>query len=63
MIYMNVLKPKCLTSTWQYSTSEKFWANAQYTTQFYEVNGWKLDLEQDFCPDGYPLRHSCRLVW
>ncbi|WP_182639136.1 Sir2 family NAD-dependent protein deacetylase [Acinetobacter baumannii] len=30
--------------------------DAQYTTQFYEVNGWKLDLEQDFCPGGYPLR-------
>lgn len=35
--------------------------DAQYTTQFYEVNGWKLDLEQDFCPDGYPLRPH--VVW
>ncbi len=34
---------------------------AQYTTQFYEVNGWKLDLEQDFCPNGYPLRPH--VVW
>ncbi|MFW6409064.1 SIR2 family NAD-dependent protein deacylase [Acinetobacter baumannii] len=35
--------------------------DAQYTTQFYEVNGWKLDLEQNFCPDGYPLRPH--VVW
>ncbi|MEI1723214.1 NAD-dependent deacylase [Acinetobacter baumannii] len=35
--------------------------DAQYTTQFYEVNGWKLELEQDFCPDGYPLRPH--VVW
>ncbi|WP_407513289.1 SIR2 family NAD-dependent protein deacylase [Acinetobacter baumannii] len=35
--------------------------DAQYTTQFYEVNGWKLNLEQDFCPDGYPLRPH--VVW
>lgn len=35
--------------------------DAQYTTQFYKVNGWKLDLEQDFCPDGYPLRPH--VVW
>lgn len=35
--------------------------DAQYTTQFYEVNGWKLDLEQDFCPSGYPLRPH--VVW
>ncbi|EXE38620.1 sir2 family protein [Acinetobacter baumannii 1546444] len=35
--------------------------DAQYTTQFYEVNGWELDLEQDFCPDGYPLRPH--VVW
>ncbi|EPF6421218.1 TPA: NAD-dependent deacylase [Acinetobacter baumannii] len=35
--------------------------DAQYTTQFYEINGWKLDLEQDFCPDGYPLRPH--VVW
>lgn len=35
--------------------------DAQYTTQFYEVNGWKLDLEQDFCRDGYPLRPH--VVW
>lgn len=35
--------------------------DAQYTTQFYEVNGWKLDLEQDFCPNGYPLRPH--VIW
>lgn len=35
--------------------------NAQFTTQFYEVKGWKLDLERDFCPDGYPLRPH--VVW
>nr|WP_275891470.1 Sir2 family NAD-dependent protein deacetylase [Acinetobacter pittii] len=35
--------------------------NAQFTTQFYDINGWKLDLEQDFCPDGYPLRPH--VVW
>ncbi|WP_218664416.1 SIR2 family NAD-dependent protein deacylase [Acinetobacter baumannii] len=35
--------------------------DAQYTTQFYEVNGWQLDLEQDFCPNGYPLRPH--VVW
>lgn len=35
--------------------------DAQYTTQFYVVNGWKLDLEQDFCPNGYPLRPH--VVW
>ncbi|WP_336961311.1 NAD-dependent deacylase [Acinetobacter pittii] len=35
--------------------------NAQFTTQFYDINGWKLDLEHDFCPDGYPLRPH--VVW
>ncbi|TDM66217.1 SIR2 family NAD-dependent protein deacylase [Acinetobacter pittii] len=35
--------------------------NAQFTTRFYDINGWKLDLEQDFCPDGYPLRPH--VVW
>ncbi len=35
--------------------------NAQFATQFYDINGWKLDLEQDFCPDGYPLRPH--VVW
>ncbi|MBJ8506143.1 NAD-dependent deacylase [Acinetobacter seifertii] len=35
--------------------------DAQYTTQFYEINGWKLDLEHDFCPNGYPLRPH--VVW
>ena len=35
--------------------------NAQFTTQFYHIKGWKLDLEQDFCPDGYPLRPH--VVW
>ncbi|NUG52965.1 SIR2 family NAD-dependent protein deacylase, partial [Acinetobacter lactucae] len=35
--------------------------NAQFTTRFYDINGWKLDLENDFCPDGYPLRPH--VVW
>lgn len=35
--------------------------NAQFTTQFYDINGWKLDLEHDLCPDGYPLRPH--VVW
>lgn len=35
--------------------------NAQFTTQFYEIKGWKLDLERDLCPDGYPLRPH--VVW
>jgi len=35
--------------------------NAQFTTQFYDINGWKLDLEHDRCPDGYPLRPH--VVW
>ncbi|WP_426453548.1 SIR2 family NAD-dependent protein deacylase [Acinetobacter sp. KB005] len=34
---------------------------AQFTTQFYDINGWKLDLEHDLCPDGYPLRPH--VVW
>ena len=41
--------------------AKSYGPDAQYTTQFYEVNGWKLDLEQDFCPDGYPLRPH--VVW
>jgi len=35
--------------------------NAQFTKQFYKINGWKLDLDHDFCPDGYPLRPH--VVW
>ncbi|MEQ1065723.1 Sir2 family NAD-dependent protein deacetylase [Acinetobacter sp. XH1741] len=35
--------------------------NAQYTTQFYEINGWELDLARDLCPEGYPLRPH--VVW
>ncbi|MFV5343761.1 Sir2 family NAD-dependent protein deacetylase [Acinetobacter oleivorans] len=35
--------------------------NAQFTTQFYDINGWKLDLEHDLCPNGYPLRPH--VVW
>ncbi|WP_440207181.1 SIR2 family NAD-dependent protein deacylase [Acinetobacter oleivorans] len=35
--------------------------NTQFTTQFYDINGWKLDLEHDLCPDGYPLRPH--VVW
>ncbi|WP_080592427.1 SIR2 family NAD-dependent protein deacylase [Acinetobacter calcoaceticus] len=34
---------------------------AQFTTQFYEIKGWKLDLKHDLCPDGYPLRPH--VVW
>ncbi|WP_171429908.1 SIR2 family NAD-dependent protein deacylase [Acinetobacter lactucae] len=35
--------------------------HAQFTNEFYDINGWKLDLENDFCPDGYPLRPH--VVW
>lgn len=35
--------------------------NAQFTTQFYDIKGWELDLEHDLCPDGYPLRPH--VVW
>ncbi|BAP37319.1 putative NAD-dependent protein deacetylase [Acinetobacter guillouiae] len=35
--------------------------NAQYTTEFYSIDGWQLDLEQHKCPEGYPLRPH--VVW
>jgi NAD-dependent deacetylase len=35
--------------------------DAQYTNQFYEINGWELDLTRDLCPKGYPLRPH--VVW
>ncbi len=35
--------------------------DAQFTTQFYDINGWELDLDRDICPDGYPLRPH--VVW
>ncbi len=36
-------------------------ANAQYSTEFYPIEGWELNLENDKCPDGYPLRPH--VVW
>lgn len=35
--------------------------DAQYTTTFYPIEGWALDLERDRCPQGYPLRPH--VVW
>jgi len=35
--------------------------NAQYSTVFYNINGWALNLEKDLCPEGYPLRPH--VVW
>ncbi|MEB3862802.1 NAD-dependent deacylase [Acinetobacter sp. IK31] len=35
--------------------------DAQFTTRFYDINGWELDLDRDICPDGYPLRPH--VVW
>lgn len=35
--------------------------NAQFSDEFYEIDGTKLDLEQDLCPQGYPLRPH--VVW
>lgn len=35
--------------------------NAQYTQEFYPINGTKLDLKHDQCPAGYPLRPH--VVW
>lgn len=28
---------------------------------YYRIDGWQLDIDQDFCPDGYPLRPH--VVW
>ena len=35
--------------------------NAQYTNEFYPIDGWQLDLEQHKCPEGFPLRPH--VVW
>ncbi|MGE8542581.1 SIR2 family NAD-dependent protein deacylase [Acinetobacter sp. ANC 3813] len=35
--------------------------NAQYTQEFYPINGTELDFKQDQCPAGYPLRPH--VVW
>jgi NAD-dependent deacetylase len=35
--------------------------NAQYSTTFYPIEGWELDLEKHTCPQGYPLRPH--VVW
>ncbi len=35
--------------------------NAQYSNEFYPINGWQLDLDRDKCPEGYPLRPH--VVW
>lgn len=35
--------------------------DAQFTQTFYPITGWKLDLEKDKCPSGYPLRPH--VVW
>lgn len=35
--------------------------NAQYTAEFYPIQGAALDLEKDKCPAGYPLRPH--VVW
>ena len=35
--------------------------NAQYSTEFYPINGTELNLEQDLCTKGYPLRPH--VVW
>lgn len=35
--------------------------DAQYMTTFYPIEGWELDINRDFCPQGYPLRPH--VVW
>lgn len=35
--------------------------NAEYSTEFYPIQGWELNLEKDRCPAGYPLRPH--VVW
>lgn len=35
--------------------------NAQFTKTFYPIDGWQLDLNQDRCNEGYPLRPH--VVW
>ncbi|WP_445116063.1 SIR2 family NAD-dependent protein deacylase [Acinetobacter sp. WZC-1] len=34
---------------------------SEYTTDFYPIDGWRLDLQRDKCPAGYPLRPH--VVW
>ncbi|WP_374530428.1 NAD-dependent deacetylase [Acinetobacter sp.] len=35
--------------------------NAEYSTEFYPIQGWELNLENNLCPKGYPLRPH--VVW
>ena len=35
--------------------------HAQYTTEFFPIEGDSLNLQQDLCPQGYPLRPH--VVW
>ena len=35
--------------------------HAEYSTEFYPIQGWELNLEKDHCPEGYPLRPH--VVW
>jgi NAD-dependent deacetylase len=35
--------------------------DAKYSTEFYPIQGWELNLEKDRCPTGYPLRPH--VVW
>lgn len=35
--------------------------NAQYSKDFYAIDGWELNLEKHQCPQGYPLRPH--VVW
>jgi len=35
--------------------------NAEYSTEFYPIQGWELNLEKDHCAAGYPLRPH--VVW
>ncbi|WP_151980676.1 SIR2 family NAD-dependent protein deacylase [Acinetobacter guerrae] len=34
---------------------------AQFTQDYYPIEGWQLDLQRDQCPEGYPLRPH--VVW
>lgn len=35
--------------------------NAQYSTEFYPITGWALDIKKDKCPEGFALRPH--VVW
>jgi NAD-dependent deacetylase len=35
--------------------------NAQFTDEFFDIDGDELNLDRDFCPQGYPLRPH--VVW